>query len=371
MKRCPFCAEEIQGAALVCRYCQRDLPRTSSADVEAVATPPVSSKPTSNLKLVGPIAIAVGFGMSAFMSSVGPGIFVMWVGFGLLLPGSAGFKFGGGLILSIVLGMLGLSFATNDAQSRAASQQREQATEQQRQAGQRAESILAETKQAMAAKQWREAAKLNLEIGTLNPSLPGRAEAEKLIQEHVRVLDVADGLNEAARVASDVQQREQPTAIASAWAKLKQARPTDASWHAASAAAGSLEVCRKSTERQLSAGLQKMMMAQREAWSQKTDTIFLDNGMNVAISLAGATKDRATLKWALMSRADAHKLTDGGSMKPTSFLGGLQKIGFKRVTFTDGYDESWSYTLEPENETKAGTMVLAHHGLGEPLALTR
>ena len=58
-------------------------------------------------------------------------------------------------------------------------------------------------------------------------------------------------------------------------------------------------------------------------------------------------------------------------MEPASVLGGLQKIGVRRVSFTDGHDESWSYTLEPEDETRGGKMVLAQHGLGAPLALTR
>lgn len=157
--------------------------------------------------------------------------------------------------------------------------------------------------------------------------------------------------------------------VGDAWAGLRQTTKDDRLYRRAVAAARRLERCRRRLRRDFTKAGRDLRKVQRESWAREYETKLLDQGMDVRVRLRGRYKDTVRIVYVLFNRAWAHKITGGGSTASGSFLGNLENLGFKRVIFSDGYYESYSYSLDPEDETTMGELTLREMGLGEPLEL--
>jgi len=79
---------------------------------------------------------------------------------------------------------------------------------------------------------------------------------------------------------------------------------------------------------------------QRTIYASASEEIFVKGGMDVKVSATGTKKDQLRLKYVLMSKPLVYKFQNEVKLPEQA-----RAIGFKKIIYSDGYNESWNVDL--------------------------
>jgi hypothetical protein len=325
----------------------------------------------------------LGLGFIGWLGSLGyTGVVIGLIGLtaSVLIFRKGGSRFRVGSVLGaigcVIVVLMGFGTAQEKSAREGATTAQRQREAAQKQADlEKMPELVRDLDAAIQQGQWEKASALHEKGMKVQPDNPGLAGKREIItaamekartekEEAQRKVDVADAVREASNILSNKELCDTPKAIGEVWAKLRQVRKTDPEFASAKSVTVKLEKCRSALEKSLSEGVRSIMVTQREKMAKALETNYLDNGMDVRVSLRGTYKDHIVLSWALMSRVTVHQITKDGE-----FSRNFEKVGFKKITFTDGYDESWYVGLNPTTEEGGGKKVLEDMQLDKPLSL--
>lgn len=127
--------------------------------------------------------------------------------------------------------------------------------------------------------------------------------------------------DEAPKLRAEARKREKEEAIAAAAREKEQA------------------IAAAAREKERAAAERKKGIADRAAFGDALERKYLSDGMDVTVTVSGPENTSIRISYVLMSRPLVYQLANGGTLQS------LESLGFKKVTFTDGFDDSWSYDL--------------------------
>jgi len=84
----------------------------------------------------------------------------------------------------------------------------------------------------------------------------------------------------------------------------------------------------------------------RSAYAARLERNFLSGGFDITVKVSGPKATTLTLRYVLFNRPAIYNLTTDANGKETDLLSTCRKLGFKKLVFSDGYEKTWTYSLD-------------------------